>query len=589
LNAFSCLNSCLAFFSFLAFFAAMIVAFPAIGCACSDSCVASAFSYIQQSRDWARNVTGNETMLAGEYQPQFGRLGRGVQSRSPPFVPEGWKPMPGAAVYDEDPSDPDFAVTREWFQTDGAPAEDASTEEVGMPRHSLMHKFMHRAFGGHGHWHRFGEGGQHGESGYPEVVGVEDSNAEVARPSRRHHPMGGVRDAIAFLFDELSRSDEMLADEAVMHALPFEEAQQLPEAAVFGSDAVAMDADPADPSINNVGVPLPAELDPVLADPKGEKEIAKPVLRRMMAVRRLLSSDDQDEEDESLEHRFQGDRYSSKQYNEDDEDNAWRRKYDMDQYDDDDDDDEPDDIGQAVLVAYARWVDSLTLPEFQHTAAKVCRKGPGITVAVMLYIVLAFLLHASASSVARKLANHPWFVQQDILRRMHVQTALPPAAQLPSNGDGSYDANVLYRFVPGHGFVAMPGTSGAPQVQPSNGSPPAHHDFVDNVTSAINSAFRNGRQALSSAIGGRRTYSYAPVTSAEDPASNVEMPGRATAVAVPTMHPSAYATPANYVPQMNPLIATSSNMGAAPQMFGPVAPQAPAGVAYTYADLSRRS
>lgn len=156
-----------------------------------------------------------------------------------------------------------------------------------------------------------------------------------------------------------------------------------------------------------------------------------------------------------------------------------------DHRDDDEEEDEedghlhPPSAGSAILISISGAEHRvLTQREFIAAADRVCAMGGTVTAALVIVLLAFAALHGSASRAAAHLAKHPWYVQASLLRRagrgyyppFPQQQALPPAASFPalppggSGGDPTQlaqapqpqpDANALYQFVPGRGFVAV--------------------------------------------------------------------------------------------------------------------------------------
>ncbi len=183
------------------------------------------------------------------------------------------------------------------------------------------------------------------------------------------------------------------------------------------------------------------------------------------------------------------------QHDEKDEDEEWRHKYGKNQLkkqqknhkkDDDDYDDEegngnndddhhhrdPQDPGAALLVSFAHGFGNITLAAFRRRAEKVCDAGTPLSVVGFFFLLGSVLLHLFAWSSAKKLAKHPWMIAADAQRRLQrsssnrnhgngggnaantvINTSTVPINALSSNDE------ILYRFIPGTGFVPLHLTS----------------------------------------------------------------------------------------------------------------------------------
>lgn len=258
--------------------------------------------------------------------------------------------------------------------------------------------------------------------------------------------------------------------------------------------------------------------------------------------------------------------------------------------------------------------------------------GVGLTIVI-------FAMHGFAASAARRLANHPWYLEQDARRREACEaaraarraaresgvTAWPPAvaagaaamATLPPPSGGTGEQ--LYRFVPGSGFVAVGAQGGSMSAAPAAPVP-----STNGVFAAVTDAIRAGRDSVSAMWQARRGYARAgtadDVEAAQHqatPSASVEMAPVAAggytvstaagarvggappplATVVDPRIPAAYATPVgHYHVATAPPPPTATLVqghgpylsGAAPSFggttFAPTAPPAPgAGAAFTYA------
>jgi len=244
--------------------------------------------------------------------------------------------------------------------------------------------------------------------------------------------------------------------------------------------------------------------------------------------------------------------------------------------------DGPRDAGQEALLKHLKDVRNVTYDQFADAAAEVCESGPGVLTVVSLLLIAAIALHAFASKSASKLRRHPWFVARDNERRA-VIAAARAAAQGPvvtsdgsSGSSGGASGEMLYRFVPGQGFVpaGVSGTVVAVAASPvavaaaapeSGGSALVPLQQLRNSAAAFLAAARgrwNGYAMVSGDDSRAGVASAPPVAAAPATASiaPVAAPTLAAAVAVPAPPPGSAYTYA-VAPQPQP--------SAAPPQFYP--------------------
>lgn len=188
-----------------------------------------------------------------------------------------------------------------------------------------------------------------------------------------------------------------------------------------------------------------------------------------------------------------------------------------------------DDDAQAMLIYWLDWSGSLTRTQLQVAAMSACDVAP-ITIAFGVgLVVVIFAMHGFAASAARRLANHPWYLEQDARRREAREaaraarraardssvTSWPPAvaatagavpgaspgAAAPPGGSGEQ----LYRYVPGTGFMAVGSSGGVAPAAPVPVPAPA----TNGIFAAVTDAFRAGRDSVSAMWQARRGYARA--------------------------------------------------------------------------------
>jgi len=190
-----------------------------------------------------------------------------------------------------------------------------------------------------------------------------------------------------------------------------------------------------------------------------EQEKEERLMRDKLYHKSDVSHDNRDEDDE-WKHKYGKNQLKKNKHDDDyyaeDEDN---------EEDDDDNKHAPRDPGAALLVSLAHGFGNITLGTFRNRAEKVCNVGKPVSVVTFFFMLGSFVLHLIAWSSSKKLYKHPWMIAADAQRRLQrhnnngngnvpINTSTVPIPALSSNPQ-----ELLYRFVPGSGFVPVHMTS----------------------------------------------------------------------------------------------------------------------------------
>lgn len=473
-------------------------------------------------------------------------------------------------------------------------ADSEHDREHSHGKASKHHK--HRARNGHHHARVSGEG-QHAEGSWGAESGAQGAaHSRFGRPHGLRGALDLLRGAMRAFFHRPAagpRGPEAdAAPDVVVHWQRFDapppppfEVQQASDAAVFNTAAdappppvFAGEVQPMTPVEEPVPVPMPlpegalgprhaADADGLSAVPSDRAAQAfAPAgvwrVHRLPGMRRLLLEDAAEghpldarkhghEEADSHAEGSGGLLGGKHKKGRPQDDEEWARKYGAagkasgskdgsrkghDEEDDDDDDGVPTE--QVLLMQLATWADSVTYDDFMRMADSVCSGGAAMLAIGSVILACAASLLLVAGATARKLAAHPWFVQQDALRRLQRSSRVPTAVPVavPAGGhDGSGGAvppavaagqqpEPVYRFVPGQGFVPLaspvpmvtghpvPASAGAadafPLQQQQQQQP---YGRRSRLFGAVSGVLRTGAEMVGTLVRPRTAYAYAPV------------------------------------------------------------------------------